>query len=42
MRDARPLLLDLNGGTAASALAGHRDRVDLVKARCQIPPAPAC
>ncbi len=41
MRDARPLLLDLNGGTAASALAGHRDRVDLVKARCQTPPAPA-
>jgi 2-polyprenyl-6-methoxyphenol hydroxylase-like FAD-dependent oxidoreductase len=42
MRNARPLLLDLSGGTRLSAAtAGWKDRVDTLAARCARPPARA-
>ncbi|WP_240529415.1 FAD-dependent monooxygenase [Streptomyces antioxidans] len=42
MRNARPLLLDLSGGTQLStAAAGWKDRVDTVSAHCTDPPAHA-
>jgi 2-polyprenyl-6-methoxyphenol hydroxylase-like FAD-dependent oxidoreductase len=42
MRNARPLLLDLSGGThVLVAAAGWKDRVDTVAAACSRPPARA-
>jgi hypothetical protein len=42
MRNARPLLLDLSGGThLLVAAAGWKDRVDTVAAHCSRPPARA-
>jgi hypothetical protein len=42
MRNARPLLLDLSGGTHLPvAAAGWKDRVDTVAAHCSRPPARA-
>jgi hypothetical protein len=42
MRHARPLLLDLSGGTQLpAAAAGWKDRVDTVAAHCARPPAGA-
>jgi 2-polyprenyl-6-methoxyphenol hydroxylase-like FAD-dependent oxidoreductase len=42
MRDARPVLLDLTGHAALSKVTGGwKDRIDVVTAECQQPPADA-